>query len=345
MRDILDHIRDWRKQGRKIAVATLVQVWGSAPRRPGARVVVSDATELAGSVSGGCVESAVLQEAVEVFHTGRALTLEYGVTDEDAWAVGLTCGGAIELLVEEIPGEGDDPVWDTVLDRVESEALFGMATVLAGDRAGARLVVSPDGARAGSLGESGLDDGAAAFLSERFPNQGAWRHQVPGHDCELFLEILGPRDKLVIFGGVHIAIPLVRMARDLGWHTTVVDPRTAFVTRERFPDADRLLTDWPDKGLANLGVDAGTAVAVLSHDPKIDLPAVREGLASPAFYVGALGSRKTHKKRVDALEGAGVSREEIARIHAPIGLDLGGREPQEIALAILAEIVAVRCKN
>jgi xanthine dehydrogenase accessory factor len=345
MRDVLPHIRAWRQQGRRIAVATLVQVWGSAPRRTGARVVVSDATELAGSVSGGCVESAVLQEAVEVFQTGRALTLAYGVSDEDAWAVGLTCGGAIELLVEEIPGRGDDPVWESVLDQVESEALFAMATVLTGDRAGARLVLSPEGARTGSLGEKSLDDAAVSFLSGKFPTPGAWRHQVAGHDCELFLEIHGPREKLVIFGGVHIAIPLVRMAKELGWHTAVVDPRTAFATRERFPDADRLLTEWPDKALAELGVDASTAIAVLSHDPKIDIPAVQEALASPAFYVGALGSRKTHQKRVEALKQAGVLPEAIARIHAPIGLDLGGREPQEIALAILAQLIAVRRKN
>ncbi len=344
MRDVLGSIRAWRKQGRKIAVATLVQVWGSAPRRPGARVVVSDATELAGSVSGGCVESAVLQEAVEVLGTGRAMTLEYGVTDEDAWAVGLTCGGAIELLVEEIPGEGADPVWDTVLDRIGSEALFGMATVLSGDRQGGRLLVFPDGARTGSLGQAGLDDVAAALLDGGFPGPAAWRHLVVEHQCELFLEIFGPREKLVIFGGVHIAIPLVRMARDLGWHTTVVDPRTAFATRERFPDTDRLLTLWPDEAMTRLAVDAGTAVAVLSHDPKIDLPAVQAALASPAFYVGALGSRKTHQKRVAALQDAGVSPEAIARIHAPIGLNLGGRLPQEIALAILAQIVAVRRK-
>ena len=345
MRDVLDSIRAWRKQGRRIAVATLVQVWGSAPRRPGARVVITDAAELAGSVSGGCVESAVLQEAVEVFATGRAITLSYGVTDEEAWAVGLTCGGAIELLAEEIPGEGIDPVWDTVLERVGSERMFGMATVIQGERPGARLVISPDGACTGSLGDAALDGVAADLLMSGFPGPAAWRHPVADQQCELFLEILGPRERLVIFGGVHIAIPLVRMARELGWHTTVVDPRTAFATQERFPEADRLLTEWPDAAMARLGVDAATAVAVLSHDPKIDLPAVRAALASPAFYVGALGSRKTHQKRVAQMVQAGVAPEEIARIHAPIGLDLGGREPREIALAILAQIVQVRRKN
>jgi xanthine dehydrogenase accessory factor len=345
MRDILPYIRAWRQQDRKIAVATLVKVWGSAPRQIGARVVVSDSTELAGSVSGGCVESAVLQEAVEVFHTGQAMTLSYGVTDEDAWAVGLTCGGAIELLVEEIPAAGVDPVWDTVLDRVESEALFGMATLLTGHRAGARLVLSPGGDRTGSLGDAVLDDAAVRFLSGKFPTPGGWRQQVTGQDGELFLEVQGPRKKLVIFGGVHIAIPLVKMAKDLGWRTVVVDPRTAFATRERFPDADRLLTDWPHKALAELEVDAGTAIAVLSHDPKIDIPAVQGALASPAFYVGALGSRKTHKKRVETLKQAGLPQEAIDRIHAPIGLDLGGREPEEIALAVLAQIVEIRSKN
>jgi xanthine dehydrogenase accessory factor len=344
MRDVLGSIHAWRRQGRKIAMATLVKVWGSAPRQPGARVVVSDATELAGSVSGGCVESAVLQEATEVFGTGGAMTLQYGVTREEAWAVGLTCGGSIELLVEEIPPAGDDPVWDRVLDRVESEALFGIATVLYGKRQGARLLVEPDGARTGSLGESGLDDAAASLLAGRFPGPVSWRHEPAGHECELFLEIFSPRERLVIFGGVHIAIPLVRMARDLGWHTTVVDPRTAFATRERFPEADEILTLWPDEAIARLAVDAGTAVAVLSHDLKIDVPAIRAALASPAFYVGALGSRTTHRKRVAALEEAGLSVEAIARIHAPIGLDIGSREPQEIALSVLAQIVAVRRK-
>ncbi len=344
MRDVLGSIHDWRRKGRKIAMATLVKIWGSAPRQPGARVVVSDGTELAGSVSGGCVESAVLQEAVEVFGTGGAMTLQYGVTREEAWAVGLTCGGSIELLVEEIPPAGDDPVWDRMLDRVESEALFGIATVLSGERQGVRLLVEPDGIRTGSLGEAGLDDAAASLLADRFPGPVSWRHQPAGHDCELFLEIFSPRERLVIFGGVHIAIPLVRMARDLGWHTTVVDPRTAFATRERFPEADEILTLWPDEAIARLAVDAGTAVAVLSHDLKIDVPAIRAALASPAFYVGALGSRTTHRKRVAALEEAGLSGEEIARIHAPIGLDIGSREPQEIALSILAQIVEVRRK-
>ena len=344
MRELLGPIGDWRRSGRKIAVATLVQVWGSAPRRPGARVLVSDGTELAGSVSGGCVESAVLQEAVQVLGTGRAMTLTYGVTDEEAWAVGLTCGGAIELLVEEIPGEGQDRVWDTILDRVASETPFGMATVLSGPRQGARLVLSPDGGRTGSLGRPGLDDAAAAVLSRRFPASAAWRQSLPGEEGELFFEIIGPRERLVIFGGVHIAIPLVRMARELGWHTTVVDPRTAFATRDRFPEADDLLTVWPGEALKRLGMDSATAVAVLSHDPKIDLPAVQGALESPAFYVGALGSRKTHRKRVAELEKAGVPAERIRRIHAPIGLDLGGREPQEIALSILAQIVEIRRK-
>ena len=344
MRDVLGSLHAWRKQGRRIAMATLVKVWGSAPRQPGARVVISDAAELAGSVSGGCVESAVLQEAAEVFGTGRVMTLQYGVTHEEAWAVGLTCGGSIELLVEEIPPAGDDPVWDAVLDRMETDTLFGIATVLSGERQGDRLLVDPDGARTGSLGEADLDDTAASLLAGRFPGPASWRHEPAGHDCELFLEIFSPRERLVIFGGVHIAIPLVRMARDLGWHTTVVDPRTAFATRERFPEADEILTLWPDEAITRLAVDAGTAVAILSHDPKIDIPAIRAALASPAFYVGALGSRTTHRKRVATLEEAGLSSEEIARIHAPIGLDIGSREPQEIALSVLAQIVSVRRK-
>jgi xanthine dehydrogenase accessory factor len=341
MRKVIGHIQRWRQAGKAVALARLVRVWGSAPRRPGACVAMTADLELAGSVSGGCVESAVLQEAGSVIKTGKPILLRYGVTDEEAWAVGLTCGGEIELLVTRIARCGEDAVIDRLFQEIEQERTVDLATTLSESNLGATLLVDHTGERLGTLGSDRLDQEALAYLDARSCGSLAWRQKAED-GSELFLERCGPRPRLVVFGAVHIAIPLVRMARELGYFTTVVDPRAAFATEERFGHADEILQLWPAEAMEKLPVNEGTAIAILSHDTKLDLPAAKLAVASPAMYIGALGSRSTHAKRVAALTAQGVSEAAIARIHAPIGLDLGSREPEEIALAILAQITAIR---
>ncbi len=341
MRRVIDQIGCWRREGERVALGRLVRVWGSGPRRPGACVAVNGRGEIAGSVSGGCVESAVLQEAGSVLETGRPKRLRYGVTDEEAWAVGLTCGGTIEILLTAVGPAGADPLFDRLSEEIVRERPVGLAAGLSEQVLGTSRLRTAEGSALGSLGSDRLDQEADALLEERSGDVGAWCAGTPDGE-ELFLERFGPRDRLVVFGAVHIAIPLVRMARELGYHTTVVDPRTAFATEERFGEADEILRLWPAEAMERLVVNSRTAIAILSHDTKLDLPAAELAVASPAMYVGALGSRTTQAKREASLRERGVPEASIARIHGPIGLDLGGKEPEEIALSILAEIVSVR---
>lgn len=341
MREILAQVEAWRAAGTPVAIATVVEVWGSAPRPLGAKMAVSATGTLAGSVSGGCVEGAVAEEAQAVLASGVAKLVSYGVSDEEAWAVGLSCGGRIDIYVEPLapPGAGD---WFEPLARcLHDERLVAQATVLAHNagEAGARLVLTPTGKLAGGLGDTELNRAAEAKARELWVSFKAKRFTVG--DAELFVEALPPRPKLIVVGAVHTAIPLVTFANTIGFHTVVVDPRTAFATRERFGHADRLLSEWPGEAFATLDLNEATYIALLSHDLKIDLPALRLALASPARYIGALGSKKTHAKRTTALAEEGFTDEQIGRIHAPIGLNLGGRKPEEIAVSIIAEVVAV----
>lgn len=338
MRSILPEVERWIADGRRVAVATVVKVWGSAPRPLGAKMAISDAGDLTGSVSGGCVENAVIEEAREVLARGEPRLFASTVSNDQAWAVGLTCGGRIEVFLE--PFDGVDPELKLA---IEQERLVLRATIVAGPGTGRQLLVSPPRATAGDLGFPELNARVTArapdllrtFRSERMTCE------LHGEGVEVFLEVHPPSPKLVIVGAVHVAIPLITLAQPLGFRSFVIDPRTAMATRERFPHADRLITEWPDVALPAVGLDEATAVAVLSHDLKLDLPALRAALASPVRYIGALGSRKTHARRLATLESEGISAAQLARIHSPIGLDLGGRRAEEIALAILAEIVAV----
>jgi xanthine dehydrogenase accessory factor len=319
MREIAADVALWLAAGRAVAVATVVKVWGSAPRPPGSKMALTADGGLAGSVSGGCVEGAVIEAAAEVLATGVPRRLAFGVSDETAWSVGLSCGGEIEILLERVRAE-DTPgspggLFREALEAVQARRLTGLLTQLSEPALGARRRLSRDEAAACLAGEAPASEG--------------------------FLDLLPPPKKLVLVGAVHAAIPLVTLARALGFETIVVDPRGAFATPERFAHADRLLRAWPEEAFAELELDESTAVALLSHDLKLDLPALRLALARPVRYVGALGSKKTHAKRVVAMREAGLGEEAIARLRAPIGLDLGGRSPEEIALAVLAEIVAV----
>lgn len=318
----------WCKEGRRVALATVIQTWGSAPRPVGSQLLIDADGNFLGSVSGGCVEGAVIAEAPEVLASAKPKLLEFGIEDSAAWKVGLTCGGTIRIFLEPLEanrGEADD-VLRELADNIGARRKVALVTELA---TGARRIAHvPDdlGPLAAALGDAFLR-GRSAVLEEG--------------DGEIFVKMFSPATRLVVIGAVHIAQPLVPMARALGWESIIVDPREAFATEDRFGDTT-IVREWPDEALLAIGLDDSTAVVVLSHDKKIDDPALIAALRSDAFYVGALGSKKTHAKRVERLVVAGVSAADIARIHAPIGLDIGALDAAEIALSIIAEITATQ---
>ena len=288
---------------------------------------------ISGSVSGGCVENAVVEAAVEVLASGKARLLHFGVSDDAAWSVGLACGGSIDVFLEPL----SEPLFEPLRAALRGERPAAVATVIRGpeDRVGAKLAVFADGTAAGDMDEAALAAARAALAA------GAGGRVAMG-ESELFVDVLLPSPRLVIVGGVHIAIPLVTFAKTLGFRTILVDPREAFGNAQRFPHADEIVSEWPDRAIERLAPNASTAIAVLTHDPKLDDPALIAALRSPAFYVGALGSRRTHEKRRARLLAAGMTEAELSRLHAPIGLSLGGRSPEEIALSAIAQIVGVR---
>jgi xanthine dehydrogenase accessory factor len=304
---------DWARAGKKVALATVVQTWGSAPRRTGAQLVISDDGAIEGSVSGGCVEGDVVLEALEAFEDGKVRMLEYGVADDDAFAVGLACGGTIRVMVE--------PVGDVLPLPLLEELVAARA---AREKV---AVISPPGEGARQLVRGGYDE---RFRMDRsgFEEDGSF---VTIHNAPL---------RMVIVGAVHIAQALVPMARVAGFDPVIIEPRPAFGSAARFP-GETILDDWPDEAVRTLGLDGRTALVLLTHDPKLDDPALDAALGSEVFYIGALGSTRTHAKRVERLRAAGKSDAEIAKIHGPIGLDIGASGPAEIALAILAQAVQV----
>jgi xanthine dehydrogenase accessory factor len=333
MRDVLDDIERWRSEKRAVALATVVATWGSAPRTVGGKMALTADGLIAGSVSGGCVENAVVEAGLEALASGRPRLVKFGVSDDTAWSVGLACGGAIEVFVEPLSEE----IHGLVRDALRNERPVAVATVVRGaeSEVGRKLAVFADGSVVGALDAAALEAARAALANGRS------RRAALG-DGEIFVDVLLPSPRLVVVGGVHIAVALVALAKTLGFRTIVVDPREAFGNEKRFPHADEILSAWPDEALARIAPNAGTAIAVLTHDPKLDDPAIIAALASPAFYVGALGSTRTQEKRRARLLAAGVTEGALARLCAPIGLDLGGRSPEEIALAVMAQIVAAR---
>lgn len=314
--DIPEKALEWHQAGQGVALATVVQTWGSAPRRVGSMLAISDQAEIQGSVSGGCVEGAVVAEAMEAIEDGKPRMLEYGVSDGDAFAVGLACGGTIRIWLDPVCG-GGMPVGD--LERIVSER---QARVAVGYRVetdtNTRAVVK-------------ADDFAERFRSDRSGME---------EDGKTFVAIHNPPLRLIVVGAVHIAQALAPMAKVVGYDPIIVDPREAFASEARFPDV-RLMHDWPDEALEAIGLDARTALVLLTHDPKLDDPAIQAALRSDVFYIGALGSVRTHALRVERLQNAGFSDAEIARIHGPVGLDIGSSGPSEIALSILAEMTSV----
>ena len=374
------------RDGRDFAVATVVTVGGSAPRPPGAALAVDTDGTVIGSVSGGCVEGAVYDLCVQALQDGEPVRERFGYSDEDAFAVGLTCGGVIDVLVT--PVRGGDPVYAAGLAAAAGGELVALARVARGpaELLGRALLVYPDGRHVGSLGTRGADgpgEGGpgradACGLGEADESGGHRPHEGPragrlhldrtsaaqaralldlgrtgsveisedGSHCPggltLFVESSLPAPRMIVFGAVDFAAALVRAGKFLGYRVTVCDARPVFATRSRFPDADEIVVDWPHRYLQHTATDERTVLCVLTHDAKFDIPLLGEALRLPAAFVGAMGSRRTHEDRNRRLREVGVSERELARLRSPIGLDLGGRTPEETALSIAAEIVAVR---
>jgi xanthine dehydrogenase accessory factor len=337
MRDLLSDYERLSAAGRPVGRAVVTSVWGSAPRAEGACLLATADGTLAGSVSGGCVESATAMEVGEAITRGSPKLVTFGVSDERAWEVGLACGGTIRVFVE-------PSVRAEVLEAARGPGGVAIATVIEGEGVGGALVVRDDGTEQGSL-PAGLDRAAVIEAARKaLARQASSTLELTAGagTSKVFLEVFPRRPTLVIFGGVHIAAELVPLAKALGYRTVVADGREAFLSRERFPDADELVLAWPEEAFARVGLDAATYVCVLSHDPKFDEPALEIALRSPAAYIGVIGSRKTQAARRERLKAAGFSERELARMRGPIGLDLGGRQPAETALAILAEMTAAR---
>jgi len=301
----------WHKAGKGAVVATVVETWGSAPRPVGALLAVSGSGEMVGSVSGGCVEGAVVTEAVEAIETGRSKLLTYGVTDDDAFSVGLACGGTIRIQIQPVGPTG-----------VPEEILEELVAARAKRRPVAYVVNSETWARR-------ID--APPLHAERF------RADKSGFEGAEFIAIYNPPLRMVVVGAVHIAQPLIQMARLAGYDPVLIDPRQSFGSESRFP-GETILQGWPDEALQEHGLDARTAVITLTHDPKLDDPAIKVALQSDCFYLGCLGSKRTHAKRIERLQADGFSDDALARIHAPVGLDIGAQSPAEIAISIMAQL-------
>ena len=361
MLDLFADIDRWRATGHRVAIARVVDVLGSGPRLPGAAMAVNDQGEVAGSVSGGCVEGAVVGAALEVLGGERpAGMVSFGFSDDDAFAVGLTCGGTIRLFLEALPDEGPGfDLIDQVRRATAAEQPVAMVTVIdpTADRpAGAKLLVGPDGTVQGSLGNAELDRvvGRDAVAELEAARSGV-RHygpdgQITPEDLDtdavgVFIESWAPPPQMIIFGAVDFTAALAKVAKVLGYRVTVCDARSTFATRRRFPMADEVIVSWPAALLDERGPTLGArdAVCILTHDPKFDVPAVQGALASKVGYIGVMGSRRTHDLRLARLAEVGVTDPaDLARLMSPIGLDIGARTPEETAVSICAEIIGRR---
>jgi xanthine dehydrogenase accessory factor len=337
MRDLLTDYERFLKTGKPFGRAVVTSVWGSAPRPEGSSMLASGDGTIAGSVSGGCVESATALEIEQAIQRGIPKLVTFGVTDERAWEVGLACGGTIKVFVE-------PTVRPEVLKAARGPGGEVVVSVIAGPGLGHSMRVLENGKVEGTLPirlpmDPVREAALTALRKETSTSQGFEAEEGP---VIVFLEVFPRQPRLVIFGGVQIAVALVPLAKALGYHTIVADGRRSFLDRARFPEADELILAWPEEAFERIKLDSSCYICVLSHDPKFDEPALQIALRSPAAYVGAIGSRKTQAARRQRLSEAGITDAQLERLHGPIGLDLGGRQPAETALAILAEMTAVR---
>jgi xanthine dehydrogenase accessory factor len=350
VRDVLQSVQRWYAESVPVGLATVIGVRKSAPRQPGASMAVTPDGEVAGSVSGGCVEGAVFQESQEALVTGMPKRLTYGISDDEAIAVGLTCGGEIDLFVE-VLDRRRMPSFDALVASIEAEEPVAVATVIdSGDtsvKLGAKLVVWPDRVE-GTLGAEGLDaavtDDTRGLLGQgqtgqrRYGGNGERR----ADDVAVFIQSFAPKPRMYVFGAIDFAAAVARIGVFLGYHVTVCDARGVFATRRRFPDADEVVVAWPHRFLPTVPVDARTVICVLTHDPKFDVPLLEIALRTDAGYVGAMGSRRTHNDRLARLRARGLTSSELACLRSPIGLDIGARTPEETAVSIAAEIIQMR---
>jgi len=348
LRDILDQITKWWDSGETFGLATVVNTFRSAPRDPGAALAVSDGGEVVGSVSGGCVEGAVYELAREVCESGQPVLQTYGISDDTAFDVGLTCGGIIELFVEPVsrerfPGLGE------VAAAIRDEVPVAVATVVAGPGGlGARRIIRADAAT-GTLGagdrlDEAVDDDVRGMLAQGLT--GVRHYGEHGErrldDLSVFVQSFAPPPRMLVFGAIDFAAAVARAGKFLGYRVTVCDARPIFATHARFPDADEVVVDWPHRYLARTKIDPRTVICVLTHDPKFDVPLLEVALRTPAGYIGAMGSRRTHEDRLARLRDVGLTEDELVRLRSPIGLDLGARTPEETAVSVAAELIQLR---
>lgn len=347
MKEILGDLDRWLARGLEVAVARVVDLEGSGPRLPGAAMAVTSGSEVAGSVSGGCVEGAVVTEALDAMESARRRMVTFGYSDDEAFAVGLTCGGTVHLFVEPFDWGG---LYMGLRDDLAAEIPVALATVIEGPGAGAKMLIRPDGETAGSLGPAGLDrvverDARGELAAGRsgvrhYGENGEAREEA----VSVFVESFAPPPQMIVFGAVDFTAALVKVAKVLGYRVTVCDAREVFATARRFPAADEVVVSWPDRLLASVGAGLGPrdAVCVLTHDAKFDVPAIVAALATEVGYIGVMGSRRTHDDRTARLVEAGLTGDDLARLRSPIGLDIGARTPEETAISIVAEIIVER---
>lgn len=340
MKDIIPQLRSWEEQRKRYALATLIKVDRSAPKPPGAAMAVCEDGTVVGSVSGGCIESALHEEAAAVLASGVPKTVSYGITDAEGFEIGLACGGQLHLFV-------DEPSFPQgLLEAIQGSKPVALATVIGGSAVGQRHAV---GAGSSALTESGsagaaLEGHVTRMIKDAgdLLRRGIATDVRAYDDAEVFIQTFGPAAEMYVFGAADFSAAVASMGKFLGFHVTVIDPRAAFATKERFPDADEVVVEWPDKFLAKAPVGPSTALVILTHDPKFDIPALTYALKTDAGYIGAMGAKRTNEERSRKLREAGCSDEQLARIHAPIGLDIGGQSPHETAVSIAAQIVGLR---
>ena len=327
MKDVLETLGRWTAEGLRVAVATVVSTEKSAPRDPGAVLAVSEKGEIVGSVTGGCVEPAVYEEAQAVLAGGPPRLVTYGIADDEAFEIGLPCGGTVQIFVDAL----DPALVAPIAEAVREERPVALAVKVSGPKIGETALVFRDGP----------PDGEAVARARDLLRRAETGIVSLESGDDLFVSSLVPRPRMYVFGAIDFAAALARAGRFLGYHVTVCDARAKFATPERFPDVDELVVDWPDRLLERAHVDERTAICVLTHDDKFDVPILKAALAGPAGYVGAMGSRRTTERRAERLRAEGVTEAQLARIHAPIGLKIGSRSPEEVAVAIAAEIISV----
>ena len=352
MKDVLDDVEQWLSQGLTVAIATVVKVEGSGPKGPGAVMAVNNAGEVAGSVSGGCVEGAVVEEAMQVLAGGKPRIVTYGAFEELGFSVSLTCGGTVHVFVEclncdRIFVAGD---LDQIFKALRSEQPFALCTMVEGPCIGAKMGVPADLSQpvVGSLGNPELDQAvihdAQGLLVQGLTSLLSYdiKGEIRQGEIAVFIESFVPPQHVIIFGAIDFTRGLCKVGKVLGYRVTVCDARSRFATLARFPEADEVVVEWPDRYLTQTKVDERTIIVVLTHDPKFDVPALTAAVRTDAAYIGAMGSRRTHIDRLQRLQEAGLCDRDLLRISAPIGLDIGARTPEETAISIFAEVIALR---